>query len=352
MNKETVPTKIGETAEDSKPVAAPVRVKAYDLPNGFSEQAEHMYRWLTHEGFTPQWCDSFEPGGMAITIPENEVGQLRLFQKTNPARWGNPPTEIVANTSNNNESKTIEQGQALVDEALDELGLTRSKWEPPHSGWQFTNAISGDQKIRIGVSSGGVVQVNRNPYTPAINLDEFYRRYPEIHLDETNNGRWNYSHDYNYDDNDSQLDRDCWIEGVYGTEAAAMAGALDQYAPGAIPNLELNVTKEAVLFSIEVALHGNASSEADDLVSIPALKNMRDDIKGRLVALNATSLEDGELERVFGTVVAPEFCIHQAQLARKAGVTMVDIKKESDQENLRLVAKRAEHERSGQTRDM
>lgn len=253
MNKDVVTTQNEEVE--------PVRVKAYDFENGFRVQAEHMYRLLCHEQFTVKWCQSEHRAGMAMDIPENEVGQLRLFQKTNPARWGNPPTKTVTETPKNNESKNMEQGLALVDEVLREVGLTRSGWDQSTAtpDWKNAAVVVGDKSISIAVSSAGVVQVNRDPFTPELDLDEFYRRYPEIHLDETDDGKWNFRHD----DNDSVPDRDYWKCGVYETETAAMGGALEQYAQGEIPNREMNITKRAVLFSIEVAIHSLAPAELE-----------------------------------------------------------------------------------------
>ena len=64
----------------------------YKWPNGFRREAESMCGWLRNYQFSPRWVDTDgEPGGMALAIPDNEVSQLRLLQKTNPARWGNCP---------------------------------------------------------------------------------------------------------------------------------------------------------------------------------------------------------------------------------------------------------------------
>ena len=69
--------------------------KVYDFPNGFRAQAENMYGWLRHYGFTPSWCEGTEHegwNGTGIAIPPGEVSQLRKLQETNPARWGSPTT--------------------------------------------------------------------------------------------------------------------------------------------------------------------------------------------------------------------------------------------------------------------
>lgn len=63
----------------------------YKFPNGFRNEAESMCGWLRYYQFVPTWVpNEGEPGGTALAIPESQVSQLRLLQKTNPARWGNP----------------------------------------------------------------------------------------------------------------------------------------------------------------------------------------------------------------------------------------------------------------------
>lgn len=69
-----------------------------------------------------------------------------------------------------------------------------------------------------------------------------------------------------------------------------------------------------------------------------SVADLRPDIKGRLLVEKAVSLDDAELHRVFDAVVAPEFCIRQAQKARNAGVSIGDIRRESLQENLQMLA--------------
>lgn len=71
----------------------PARERVYDIPNGYRDSAETMFRRLQHQGFTPDW-DFGQRDGVhmsGITIPQGEVGQLRQLQATNPATWGNHP---------------------------------------------------------------------------------------------------------------------------------------------------------------------------------------------------------------------------------------------------------------------
>lgn len=53
--------------------------------------------------------------------------------------------------------------------------------------------------------------------------------------------------------------------------------------------------------------------------------DMRSDIKAKLIAEDAKSLDDDELQRVFTGVALEQFCIREAQKARAAGITMEDI---------------------------
>jgi hypothetical protein len=66
----------------------------YSFSNGFANQAEAMYKWLRHDGFTPSWKDSTNSEGgseTCIALPVREVQRFRQLQKSNPARYGNSP---------------------------------------------------------------------------------------------------------------------------------------------------------------------------------------------------------------------------------------------------------------------
>ncbi|AYK20495.1 hypothetical protein [Aeromonas veronii] len=86
-----------------------------------------MYGWLRHEGFSPEW-DTGERDGkhhMGITIPVHEVPQLRIFQKTNPARWGNHPDVAQAMKDNQRE---IEEQSKINREKLAKLTPEQRDW--------------------------------------------------------------------------------------------------------------------------------------------------------------------------------------------------------------------------------
>lgn len=103
------------------------RERVYDLPNGHLNSAEHMFKWLQHEGFTPAWDSGVRDGEYryGITLPVEEVPQLRALQKAYPARWGNHPDVSAA-------LKTAEQ-QAQRDaevnrQRLDRLNPEQREW--------------------------------------------------------------------------------------------------------------------------------------------------------------------------------------------------------------------------------
>lgn len=65
-------------------------VVAYRFPAGFRNELGHMAGWLRHYGFSPE---SAGPGFRCITLPEAQIAGLRELQRSNPARFGNPPTD-------------------------------------------------------------------------------------------------------------------------------------------------------------------------------------------------------------------------------------------------------------------
>lgn len=65
-------------------------VIVYRLPAGFRRELGSMAGWLRHYGFSP---DSAGPGFRWITLPEEQIAGLRDLQRSNPARFGNPPTD-------------------------------------------------------------------------------------------------------------------------------------------------------------------------------------------------------------------------------------------------------------------
>lgn len=77
-------------------------VTVYKFPNGFGQEAQHMYGWLMNPGeygafFDPAWGNT-QGGEMEIQLPASQVAKLRELQQSNPARWGNPTAMRVSAT--------------------------------------------------------------------------------------------------------------------------------------------------------------------------------------------------------------------------------------------------------------
>lgn len=104
-----------------------IRERVYDFPNGYRSQAESMYGWLRHEGFTPDWDFGVRDGEArsGITIPVHQVPQLRIFQKTNPARWGNHPDVEKAMKDNQRE---MEEQSRINREKSAKLTPEQREW--------------------------------------------------------------------------------------------------------------------------------------------------------------------------------------------------------------------------------
>uniref|UniRef100_UPI0032B232A3 defense against restriction DarA-related protein n=1 Tax=uncultured Cobetia sp. TaxID=410706 RepID=UPI0032B232A3 len=85
-----------------------------------------------------------------------------------------PLSQAVDAQQNGEEGPSAEQdrsaeGLALAEAAATEFGGELSQWEPKPEmlgNWQFANLRIGDAELRIGVSGGGVVQVNGKPHDP------------------------------------------------------------------------------------------------------------------------------------------------------------------------------------------
>jgi hypothetical protein len=69
------------------------------------------------------------------------------------------------------QARTMDEGKALLGDALQILGASRSEWEQRGefvSPWEFCEVKFADAAtgIPVGVSAGGVVSVDRDPFTP------------------------------------------------------------------------------------------------------------------------------------------------------------------------------------------
>jgi hypothetical protein len=63
------------------------------------------------------------------------------------------------------EARTRAAGLALIDGVAEELGGVFSEWRQSGSMWQYADLAVGAATMSIGVSDGGVVQVNGDPFT-------------------------------------------------------------------------------------------------------------------------------------------------------------------------------------------
>jgi hypothetical protein len=116
-----------DIALNAKPEDATL-VVAYEFPHGFSKEAESMYGWLRHEQFTPKWgatvAGKSHPG-LSILLPPEEVPQLRIFQTTNPARWGNHPDV----------TKMLDEAQQASERMVNENRERLKKLTPDQREW-------------------------------------------------------------------------------------------------------------------------------------------------------------------------------------------------------------------------
>lgn len=104
------------------------RVRVYDFPNGFREEAERMYGTLRAEGFTPAWDSGKRDDGefrSGITLPVREVPQLHELQRMKPATWGNAP-EV---------EQSLRESQAEMARQLGHDRLRRAALTPEQENW-------------------------------------------------------------------------------------------------------------------------------------------------------------------------------------------------------------------------
>lgn len=63
-------------------------------------------------------------------------------------------------------TKTQEQGMANIDAVAKKLGGRISDWVQSGENWKYADLTIGASTMRIGTSTGGVVSVNGDPFTP------------------------------------------------------------------------------------------------------------------------------------------------------------------------------------------
>ena len=64
-------------------------IEVYRFPSGFGKEATNTYSWLRFNNLNPQW--RLDGGDSTILLPVGEVESLRRIQRSEPARFGNPP---------------------------------------------------------------------------------------------------------------------------------------------------------------------------------------------------------------------------------------------------------------------
>lgn len=85
--------------------------------------AEHLYTWLRHEGLTPTF--GTEEGTYTLRLPSDEIPRFHALQRSNPARYGNPPEVVEALEKN---SAEIALQSAIDERRRAELTAEQQKW--------------------------------------------------------------------------------------------------------------------------------------------------------------------------------------------------------------------------------
>ncbi|MDO8728500.1 MAG: hypothetical protein Q7K26_01265 [bacterium] len=65
-----------------------------------------------------------------------------------------------------NQSFTMEQGKTKLLNVIKEFDGSISAWTPIGTGWDYCDLTVDSDRLRVGVSAGGVVSVNGDPFTP------------------------------------------------------------------------------------------------------------------------------------------------------------------------------------------
>lgn len=78
-----------------------------------------------------------------------------------------PPDQWRAEYKDVEPERSIAAGKALITAVAHRLGGAFAEWQASGTNWEFTDLTIDGECIRIGVSTGAVVQVNRDPFTPA-----------------------------------------------------------------------------------------------------------------------------------------------------------------------------------------
>ncbi|ACT52081.1 KfrB domain-containing protein [Methylovorus glucosotrophus] len=102
------------------------------------------------------------------------MGVLIKAREALPGAWenhGGSPVELLEEIDRaiSGNSTNIFNAQNIVKEIASKFGISLTAWVPNDAfagPWEFADAEFEGKSIRLGASGGGVVQVNRDPFTP------------------------------------------------------------------------------------------------------------------------------------------------------------------------------------------
>ena len=219
------------------------------------------------------------------------------------------------------EAKTMADGLELTGVVLARLGLQAQAWENSintESPWKYTNVPLGslDATLRVGVSNGGVVSVDGDPFTPGDR--EMNVRLPAVEMSIR-----------------AHAERHNASAASWSVSGSPRVGGLgkDQMRTH-VPSDVLESLQVRLLAEITEPEQKTRSEQRNSMSSKeiigeghriastnPYDPKDRDTLYARFTLENGASLEDAELERIYGSVVLPEFCIKFMRAERADGVT-------------------------------
>lgn len=118
--------------------------------------------------------DTVDKAQSGKATPDEVMNVLIQAREAIPQAWknhGGTPEEVVDELDRaiDGNSTNILKAQSLVKDIAEKFGISVSAWIPNEAfagQWEFADAEFEGEVIRLGASGGGVVQVNRDPFTP------------------------------------------------------------------------------------------------------------------------------------------------------------------------------------------
>jgi phosphopentomutase len=119
-------------------------------------------------------ADTLEMAKDGEVSADEVMGVLIKAREAMPVAWenhGGSPVELLEEIDRaiSGNSTNITNAKNIVKEIADKFGISLTAWIPNDAfagHWEFADAEFEGQSIRLGTSGGGVVQVNRDPFTP------------------------------------------------------------------------------------------------------------------------------------------------------------------------------------------